>query len=116
MLSASARLVLATLAGVALLGPIAGPVSAQAPPGLPSIADKTRGFERLDGLIPMYWDAGQGKLWLEISRIGEELLYVVSLPRGIGSNDNGLDRGQLGGDRIVRCDRSGPRVLLLQPN
>jgi hypothetical protein len=41
---------------------------------------------------------------------------VESLPAGIGSNDIGLDRGQLGNSFIVRFDRSGPRVLLVAPN
>ena len=42
--------------------------------------------------------------------------YVESLPAGIGSNDIGLDRGQLGNSFIVRFDRSGLKVLLVAPN
>jgi Domain of unknown function (DUF5117) len=34
----------------------------------------------------------------------------------VGSNDIGLDRGQLGATRIVRFQRSGPKVLLVQEN
>lgn len=90
------------------------PLTAQTP--LPSIAEKTRGMERRDGFIPVYWDAAAGKLWMEIPRMGEELIYVVSLPSGLGSNDVGLDRGQISGERLVRFDRVGPRVLLVQPN
>ena len=45
-----------------------------------------------------------------------DLLYVVSLAGGLGSNDVGLDRSQLGGERVVRFERVGPRVLLVQPN
>ncbi len=88
-------------------------LSAQA---LPSIAAKTQGMQKIDGFIPMYWDPSAGKLWLEIDKLGQEILYVVSLPDGIGSNDIGLDRGQIGGERIVRFDRVGPRVLMVQPN
>ncbi|HYW11769.1 MAG TPA: zinc-dependent metalloprotease [Longimicrobium sp.] len=87
---------------------------AQAP--IPSITEKTRGMERRDGFLPVYWEAATGKLWMEIPRAGQELIYVVSLPAGIGSNDIGLDRGQLSGGRIVRFDRVGPRVLMVQPN
>jgi len=83
---------------------------------LPTIAEKTRGLERIDGFVPLYWDAATGKLWLEISRLGEEILYVSSLPAGVGSNDIGLDRGQLGGERVVRFDRIGPKLLMVQPN
>jgi hypothetical protein len=35
---------------------------------------------------------------------------------GMGSNDVGLDRGQLGNERIVYFHRIGPKVLLIQPN
>src|SRR5690606_5989590 len=45
-----------------------------------------------------------------------EFLYVNSLPAGIGSNDIGLDRGQLGDERIVKFERRGPKVLMIQPN
>lgn len=86
------------------------------PEPLPTIEAKTRGMERMDGLLPLYWDARTGRLWMEVPRPGEELIHVVSLPAGVGSNDVGLDRGQLGGERIVRFDRVGPKLLLTQPN
>lgn len=82
----------------------------------PSIADKTAGMQKLPGYFNLYWDAKQGKLWLEISKWGTDFLYQSSLPAGVGSNDIGLDRGQLGDTRIVRFDRSGPKVLLIQEN
>src|SRR5712692_333067 len=81
-----------------------------------TIAAKTAGLEKLSGYVPLYWDAKAGKLWLEISDWGTEFLYVNSLPTGVGSNDIGLDRGQLGGTRVVRWERNGPKVLLIQPN
>lgn len=81
-----------------------------------TIAEKTAGMQKMDGFIPLYWDAKAGKVWMEIGRWGQEFLYVNSLPAGLGSNDVGLDRGQLGGTRIVRFDRVGPKVLLTQPN
>ncbi|MBM4186568.1 MAG: DUF5117 domain-containing protein [Gemmatimonadetes bacterium] len=73
-------------------------------------------MERIDGFVPMYWDQTAGKIWLELGDLGRELLYVGSLATGIGSNDIGLDRGQLGGERVVRFDRIGPKVLMVQPN
>ncbi|MBS1827618.1 MAG: zinc-dependent metalloprotease [Acidobacteria bacterium] len=81
-----------------------------------TIASKTAKLEKQDGYFPFYWEEKTGKLYVEISRFGEEFLYVNSLPAGLGSNDIGLDRGQLGQSRIVRFDRSGPKVLLVQPN
>ena len=89
---------------------------AQAPAQVPTIGEKTTGMHRLAGYFSLYWDAKQGKLWLEIDKWGTEFLYQSGLPAGIGSNDIGLDRGQLGATRIVRFDRSGPRVLLMQEN
>ena len=71
---------------------------------------------RMDGFIPLRWDPAQGKLLMEISRFGEEVIYGVSLAAGVGSNPIGLDRGQLGNTRIVRFERVGPRVLMIEPN
>ncbi|MGB2624495.1 MAG: zinc-dependent metalloprotease [Candidatus Acidiferrum sp.] len=82
----------------------------------PTIAEKTAGAEKLPGYFNLYWDAKQGKLWLEIDQWGKEFLYQSSLPAGIGSNDIGLDRGQLGKTAIVRFERSGPKVLLIEEN
>ena len=81
-----------------------------------TITDKVKGMEKFPGFFTFYWDAKAGKIWLEIDKWNSEFLYVESLPAGIGSNDIGLDRGQLGNSAIVRFDRSGPRVLLVAPN
>jgi len=80
------------------------------------ISSKVSGMQKFPGFFPFYWDANAGKIWLEIDKWNTEFLYVESLPAGIGSNDIGLDRGQLGNSAIVRFDRSGPRVLLVAPN
>ena len=82
----------------------------------PTIAEKTAGMKNLPGYFNLYWDAKQGKLWLEVDKWNSEFLYQSGLPAGIGSNDIGLDRGQLGATRIVRFERSGPKVLLIQEN
>lgn len=81
-----------------------------------TIAEKTAGMEKVPGYFTYYWDAKAGKIWLEVDRWDSEFLYVNSLPAGLGSNDIGLDRGQLGGQRVVKFTRSGPKVLLIQPN
>jgi hypothetical protein len=82
----------------------------------PSIARKVAGARAMPGLFNLYWDDKAGKLWLEIARWQREFLYVSGLPAGVGSNDIGLDRGQLGATRVVRFERVGPRVLLVQSN
>src|SRR5438876_5022876 len=103
---------------LALLGCGASGAAAARPetPQTATIAEKTAGAQKLPGYFNLYWDARQGKLWLEIDKWGTEFLYQSSLPAGIGSNDIGLDRGQLGATRVVRFERSGPKVLLVQEN
>jgi len=81
-----------------------------------TIAIKTAAWQKIPGYFPLYYDARGGKLYLEIDRFSSEFLYVDSLPAGVGSNDIGLDRGQLGGTRVVKFERSGPKILLIEPN
>ena len=86
-----------------------------------TIAQKTAGMKHLDGFMPLDWDAKAGKLYLEISRLNADgrttdLLYVNSLPYGTGSNDLGLDRGQLSEGVVAYFERIGPKVLLVETN
>src|ERR1041384_3193275 len=81
-----------------------------------TIAERVAGMQKFAGYFPFYWDAKNGKIWLEIDKWNSDFLYVESLPAGIGSNDIGLDRGEPGSRSIVRFDRTGPRVLLVAPN
>jgi len=76
----------------------------------------TKGFTKKEGFINYYWDGSKGKLYLEISKLEEELLYVNYLSAGVGSNDIGLDRGQIGGSRIIKFVKMGPKVFMVQPN
>lgn len=73
-------------------------------------------FERIAGFIDQYWDADSGRLLLDVGELDRPFIYQSSLSRGVGSNDLGLDRGQLGKTRIVRFVRSGPKVLLVEDN
>lgn len=82
----------------------------------PSIADKTKNSKAYTGYFNFYWDEKEGKIWLEIDKWDQEILYVNGLSAGVGSNDIGLDRNQLGSERIVRFVRVGPKVLMIQPN
>ena len=81
-----------------------------------SIAEKTTGLTKLDGFFPLYWDAKAGKMFLEIPALEKEFLYYSSLPAGLGSNDVGLDRGQVGQTHLVQFERNGPKVLLMESN
>ncbi len=93
-----------------------GVLPAQPESTVQSIEDVTGGFQKNEGFFTFYWDEAGGRIWLEIDRFEQEFLYVNSLATGLGSNPVGLDRSQLGRDRVVRFERSGPRVLLAQRN
>jgi hypothetical protein len=73
----------------------------------PTIAEKTADAQKVPGYFTYYWDAKAGKIWMLIDKWETEFLYVNSLPTGVGSNDIGLDRGQLGQGRVVKFQRSG---------
>ncbi len=70
----------------------------------------------MPGFVPMHYETSSGKVYLEISHFGEEILYTLSLPMALGSNDIGLDRGLQGGGRIVKFEKVGRKILLNQPN
>ena len=76
-----------------------------------------QGGQWKEGFIDFMWNEEKGKVLIDITDIlDEEFLYVSSLSAGVGSNDIGLDRNQLGQTRIVKFVKSGPRVLLMQMN
>ncbi|HEV8589953.1 MAG TPA: zinc-dependent metalloprotease, partial [Pyrinomonadaceae bacterium] len=81
-----------------------------------SISEKVATMQKFTGYFPFYWDAKAGKIWLEIDKWNSEFLYVEALPAGVGSNDLGLDRGELGQSYVVRFERIGPKVLLIASN
>jgi hypothetical protein len=81
-----------------------------------AIDDKVAGFRKYPGYIEYYHDEKQDKVYLRIERFDSELLYIESLTAAVGSNDIGLDRNQLGREKVVKFQRRGPKVLLVQPN
>jgi len=81
-----------------------------------SFVDKMGKWEKHLGFIDFYWDENEGKILLAIEDFDTEFLYVNSLAAGVGSNDIGLDRGQLGGEHVVKFQKVGPKVLLTQVN
>ena len=81
-----------------------------------NMAARLESYEALPGFVDMYWDDEGGRLYLSLDTFDEDFLYQSSLARGIGSNDLGLDRGQLGATKVVSFQRIGPKVLLVQKN
>ena len=68
------------------------------------------------GFMDFTYDNDSGKIILKIEDLDKEFLYINSLSRGVGNNDLGLDRGQLGNSRIVYFTKRGNKILLIQPN
>lgn len=68
------------------------------------------------GFFNFYYDEDSDECFLEVDKLESEFLYINSLATGIGSNDIGLDRGQLGNERVVKFVKVGPKLLLVQPN
>ncbi len=83
---------------------------------LPSIDEKTKGFKKMEGFINYYWDESAGKIWMEVNRLDSEILYIVSLPAGLGSNDIGLDRSLIGERHVIKFSRVGRKLLMIEPN
>ena len=83
---------------------------------LPAIEERTASMTLMDGFLPMYWDEAGGRIWLEIAQWDTDVLHASGIGAGLGSNDIGIDRGQLAGSRAVRFHRVGPKVLMIQPN
>ncbi len=83
---------------------------------VPTIEDRTASMELMDGFMPLYWDEASGRIWLEIGEWDTDVLHASGIGAGLGSNDIGIDRGQLAGSRVVRFHRVGPKVLMIQPN
>ena len=79
-----------------------------------SILDKD--LVKYEGFFDFYYDIKTDKIYLEVENLNSDFLYISSLATGIGSNDIGLDRGQLGSERLVSFQKSGNKLLLIQPN
>ncbi len=96
-------------------------VSVGAQDTTPKIADKTKGLVKKEGLLTYYFDVNNEKILLEIpppNAKGEvgSYLYVEGLVGGLGSNEIGLDRGQIGGTEIVNFKRLAGKLLIEVPN
>ncbi len=78
--------------------------------------DSTKDYQKFNGFFNFYYDDGSDKIFLEVDELEKEFLYVYALSSGIGSNDIGLDRGQLGNEQVVFFRKAGNKLLLIQPN
>jgi hypothetical protein len=72
--------------------------------------------KKLSGFFDFYYQESKGKVYLEVKNFGEEFLYYSSLAQGVGSNDIGLDRGRLGEEHILKFEKYGNKIMLVEPN
>jgi hypothetical protein len=75
-----------------------------------------KGIAKYEGYVTFYYDDKTDKIFLQIDALDADFLYAHSLSEGIGSNDIGLDRGQLGDGVVAHFKKAGNKILLIQPN
>src|SRR5579863_2144153 len=107
---------------------------AQAPPAEQQPALDTAivtAMQQQKVLLPIRWDAKKGHLFLGVpltekgGTASAQYILNDSLPYGVGQNNLGMDRGQIGifsqaslssGPRLIHFERVGPKLLLVQEN
>ncbi len=94
----------------ALLAPA---TAAEAPK---TFAEQTQSLAAQPGFIELWRDAGKGRVLLSVRELDQPFLLVSSLPYALGSNDVGLDRAQAGSAKLVRFQKYGNRLFLVQEN
>jgi hypothetical protein len=80
------------------------------------IAEKVKSMKAHKGYFDFYYDESNDKIFLEVKKLNQEFLYTYSLAQGVGNNDLGLDRGQLGNEQVVFFEKQGNKIFLVQPN
>ncbi|RUO49455.1 zinc-dependent metalloprotease [Pseudidiomarina donghaiensis] len=99
---------------------LAAPAAAQAEAANSAVAEFTAKLQAHEGFFTFYHDQTDGKIYLQVPRHSAasqaQFIFQTSLPWGLGSNDIGLDRGQLGATRLASFFIEGNKVLLMQHN
>ncbi|TMO48264.1 zinc-dependent metalloprotease [Pseudoalteromonas ruthenica] len=88
------------------------PMITQAHAAIKSISQFTQNMSKYPGYFTFYYANDEGKLYLEVDKLKQPFLLQQSLPYGVGSNDIGLDRGQLGNTYLAQFERMGNKVML----
>ena len=121
--------VLAALACAAAAGAQPAPAAARAQPA--TIEAKTAGMQKLDGLLPVYWDEAEGKLyrrpgnfdikvtsgvdWFELHAQVDFDGQSASLPELLAALKRGENYVQLDDGSEVRVELSRERHAELEP-
>lgn len=99
------------LASTAMIGVLI-PAAAHA---APAAAAASTASERMDGFVPLVWDAAKDRILIEVPAFDSDILYYVSAASGGGSVELPLDRGILNSS-VIRFQRAGSRVLVIEVN
>ncbi|WP_373058751.1 zinc-dependent metalloprotease [Zunongwangia sp. H14] len=78
--------------------------------------DEKDSLKSYNGFFNFHYNKEEDELYLEVKNLDSEFLYTHFIRSGVGSNDIGLDRGQLGDGIIVKFRKAGNKLLLVQPN
>ncbi|PTX42914.1 uncharacterized protein DUF5117 [Christiangramia gaetbulicola] len=78
--------------------------------------EKKEDLQKYEGYFNFHYNEKEDEIYLEVDSLETEFLYTHFLTTGVGSNDIGLDRGQLGGEAVVKFQKAGNKLLLIQPN
>lgn len=85
-------------------------------PGMAQFLSEKENLKEYEGFFNFHYNEEKDEIYLEVDKLESEFLYVHALTSGLGSNDIGLDRGQLGNEAIVKFQKAGNKLLLVQPN
>lgn len=84
--------------------------------GAEDSVDPLANTTRVPGFVDVYRNDHAGRVIIGVHELDVPFLLVTSLPGGLGSNDIGLDRGQVGRQYLARFKRVGQRLLLVADN
>lgn len=93
---------------------------AQASDDIQSVAEfqqqQASSLKTHEGFLTFYHHQRNGKFYLQVPIDNRRFIFQTSLPWGLGSNDIGLDRGQLGQTQLASFYVEGDTALLLAHN
>ncbi|WP_298525772.1 zinc-dependent metalloprotease [uncultured Christiangramia sp.] len=78
--------------------------------------EKKEDLKSYDGFFDFHYNENEDEIYLEVDSLNTAFLYTQFLTTGVGSNDIGLDRGQLGNTKILEFRKAGNKLLLVEPN
>jgi hypothetical protein len=84
--------------------------------GLPTIAEKTKGYETTKGLFPIHRNAKDGAIYLELTeeQLGEEFIAFTYVENGF--LESGSFKGSYADNRVVRFDKHFGEIELSEVN